>query len=76
MMTPARATARLQAVADAQEPVMDYRSALWRIFEHQLAAGIDYQTAPMPWAIQLVADLFWVDPKRVRADLVKMGAVS
>ena len=53
-----------------------YRDALWRLFEYQREAVIDYQETPMPWAIQLVADMFWVEPRKVRADLIKMAQVS
>ncbi len=30
----------------------------------------------MPWAIRLVADIFRVVPKKVRADLIKMAQVT
>ncbi|MCL4069194.1 hypothetical protein M3484_21790 [Pseudomonas sp. GX19020] len=68
--------ARLQVLSELQEPVSSYRDALWRLFEYQRETGIDYQKTPMPWAIQLVADIFWVEPRKVRADLIKMAQVS
>ncbi|MBJ2150313.1 hypothetical protein [Paracoccus sp. IB05] len=74
--SPEFASKRLAVLSDAQEPVSSYRDALWRLFEYQREAGIDYQKTPMPWAIQLVADIFWVEPRKVRADLIKMAQVS
>ena len=72
----AQRPSRLEVLAELQEPVSSYQDALWRLFEYQREAGIDYQKTPMPWAIQLVADIFWVEPKKVRADLIKMAQVS
>ncbi|MBJ2151662.1 hypothetical protein [Paracoccus sp. IB05] len=76
---PVRATdgpSRLEVLSELQEPVSSYRDALWRLFEYQREAGIDYQKTPMPWAIRLVADMFWIEPRKVRADLIKMAQVS
>jgi len=67
---------RLSVFADEQEPVSTYRDALWRNFEYQREAGIDYQATPIPWAIQLVADMFWVASRKVRAGLIKMSQMS
>lgn len=75
MSAVAAARGRLQVLSDAQEPVSDYKAALWRLFEYSHEAGIDDDLAPMPWAIQFVADVFWIEPERVRSDLHKLRAV-
>lgn len=55
----------------SQQPVSDYWQALWRVVAHLDRMGEHYDTGPLPFEAQLVADLFWVHPERVRADLIK-----
>lgn len=53
------------------EPVSDYWDAMWRVVAHLDSTGEYYDSGPLPWAAQFVADMFWVHPERVRADLVR-----
>lgn len=53
------------------QPVSDYWQAMWRIVAHLDQTGEYYDTGPLPFVAQFVADMFWVHPERVRADLIK-----
>lgn len=52
-------------------PVSDYWQALGRLFIHLDRTGEYYDTGPLPFCVQFVADLFWIHPNTVRADLIR-----
>lgn len=50
-------------------PVSTYDEAVWRLVQIRCDQSID--DAGYDAAVQLVADIFWVSDKRVRADALK-----
>lgn len=55
----------------SQEPVSDYWQALWRLVAYLEQNEIPFESGPLPFCVDLVAAIFWIDPERVRADLIK-----
>lgn len=62
---------RADSAVYQKEPVSDYWQALWRMVAHLDQTGEYYDAGPLPFAAALVADIFWVNHERVRADLIK-----
>lgn len=58
-------------LADRQ-PISTYEQALWRLVEHFAAHGpVISLDEPLPVVAEIVGEIFWVSPSRLRSDLLK-----
>lgn len=55
----------------AAQPVSTYWQALGRLFIELERTGEYYDSGPLPFCVQFVADLFWIHPETVRRDLIR-----
>lgn len=56
----------------SSEPVSDYWQALHRVAVHFELRQYPISADPLPFEVLLLADIFWVKPQSVQADLEKI----